>query len=112
VKGEQDVEEARRRSARRAELTGGVVTSLLAVAAFAGLATKAGLPWWAGLAVAVSTVGLAGWTRRPDRPAMRAGERIGELSWEPVGERAAEPAGWERVVEPAGERVGERVPMR
>ncbi|MFD8235398.1 hypothetical protein ACFV20_26395 [Streptomyces sp. NPDC059696] len=76
VKGEKDVDEARERSARRAELTGGVATVLLGVAAFAGLATQAGLPWWAVLAVAVSTVGLAGWTRRPDGPSARTGGRV------------------------------------
>ncbi|PPS73341.1 hypothetical protein [Streptomyces sp. 46] len=101
------MDEARRRSARRAELAGGVITSLLAFSAFAGLATKAGLPWWAVLAVAVSTVGLAGWTRRPDRPAARAGGRIGERAGEQVGEWAGE-----RIGERAGERVGARVPMR
>lgn len=47
--------------------------ALLAVAACGGHATKAGLPWWAVLAVAVSTLGLAGWTRRP---AARAGGRV------------------------------------
>ncbi|MFB6846370.1 hypothetical protein ACFCXS_16125 [Streptomyces sp. NPDC056373] len=115
AKGEQDVDEVRRRSARRAELTGGVVTPLLAVAAFAGLATTAGLPWWAVLAVAVSTVGLAGWTRRPDRPAARAGGRVGACAGERAGGRdgrpAAESAGeWAGVR--TGERVGVRVPMR
>ncbi|MFF5367253.1 hypothetical protein [Streptomyces sp. NPDC013187] len=93
------MDETRGQSARRAELTGGVVTALLAFAAFAGFATTAGLPWWAVLAVAVSTVGLSGWTRRPDRPAARGGERIGERDGERAGGRA-------------GERVGERVPMR
>ncbi|MEU3885338.1 hypothetical protein [Streptomyces sp. NPDC029041] len=81
------MDQTRGRSARRAELTGGVVTALLAVAAFAGLATTAGLPWWAVLAVAVSTVGLSGWTRRPERPAARDGERIGERDGERVAER-------------------------
>ncbi|WP_159038804.1 hypothetical protein [Streptomyces sp. NRRL B-1140] len=81
------MDQTRERSARRAELTGGVVTALLAVAAFAGLATTAGLPWWAVLAVAVSTVGLSGWTRRPDRPAARAGEPIGGRDGERVVER-------------------------
>ncbi|MFD5233283.1 hypothetical protein ACFWJ5_33105 [Streptomyces qaidamensis] len=76
MKGEQDVEETGRRPARRTGLPGGVVTALLAVAACAGHATKANLPWWAVLAVAVSTVGLAGWTRRPDRPSARAGGRL------------------------------------
>ncbi|MER7477869.1 hypothetical protein ABTX60_09430 [Streptomyces sp. NPDC126510] len=93
------MDDTRRRSARGAELTGGVVTALLAVAAFAGLATTAGLPWWAVLAVAVSTVGLSGWTRRPDRPAARAGGPIAERGEGRAGERG-------------GERVGERVPMR
>ncbi|MFE1250847.1 hypothetical protein [Streptomyces sp. NPDC058735] len=46
---------------RRTEAVRGGVTALLAVAACAGHATKAGLPWWAVLAVAVSTTGLAGW---------------------------------------------------
>jgi hypothetical protein len=76
MKGEQDVDETRRRPGRRAGLPGGVGTALLAVAACGGHATKAGLPWWAVLAVAVSTVGLAGWTRRPERPAARAGGRV------------------------------------
>uniref|UniRef100_UPI0031CF6239 hypothetical protein n=1 Tax=Streptomyces hawaiiensis TaxID=67305 RepID=UPI0031CF6239 len=101
------MDETRRRSARRAELTGGVVTSLLAVTAFAGLATTAGLPWWAVLAVAVSTVGLAGWTRRPDRPTARVEGRIGERIGERAGDRVEE-----RVGERAGERVGARAPMR
>ncbi|MEU1316000.1 hypothetical protein [Streptomyces tibetensis] len=105
------MDEARRPSARRAELAGGVITSLLAFSAFAGLATKAGLPWWAVLAVAVSTVGLAGWTRRPDRPAVRAGGRIGERIGERAGEQVGEWAG-ERIGERAGERVGARAPMR
>ncbi|MFF7312007.1 hypothetical protein [Streptomyces sp. NPDC008137] len=70
------MEETGRRPARWAGLPGGVVTALLAVAACAGHATKTGLPWWAVLAVAVSTVGLAGWTRRPDRPSARAGGRL------------------------------------
>jgi hypothetical protein len=60
--GGQHVDETRHRPVRRAELAGGAVTALLAVAAFAGHATKTGLPWWAVLAVAVSTAGLAGWT--------------------------------------------------
>lgn len=76
VKGEQDVDETRQGPARWPGLAGGAVTALLAVAACAGHATKAGLPWWAVLAVAVSTVGLAGWTRRPDRPSARAGGRL------------------------------------
>ncbi|MEU7718953.1 hypothetical protein [Streptomyces tibetensis] len=101
------MDETRRRSARGAELAGGVVTPLLAFAAFAGLATQAGLPWWAVLAVAVSTVGLAGWTRRPDRPAARAGEGAGGRT----GERVGKPIGG-RAGGTAGERVGERVPMR
>ncbi|MBR8638419.1 hypothetical protein KEF29_01790 [Streptomyces tuirus] len=58
--GDQDVDETRHR--RRAGLTGGAVTALLAVAACAGHATKAEIPWWAVLAVAVSAAGLAGWT--------------------------------------------------
>ncbi|WP_344367735.1 hypothetical protein [Streptomyces indiaensis] len=70
------MDETRERSVRRAELTGGVATALLGVAGLAGLATQAGLPWWAVLAVAVSTVGLAGWTRRPDRPSARAGGQV------------------------------------
>ncbi|GGW96801.1 hypothetical protein GCM10010383_28210 [Streptomyces lomondensis] len=61
MKGEQQVDETHRPT-RRAGLTGGAVTALLAVAACAGHATKAELPWWAVLAVAVSTVSLAGWT--------------------------------------------------
>ncbi|MER7900796.1 hypothetical protein ABTX62_33150 [Streptomyces sp. NPDC096046] len=56
------MDETRHRPVRRAELAGGAVTALLALAAFAGHATKTGLPWWAVLAVAVSTAGLAGWT--------------------------------------------------
>ncbi|MEV3967547.1 hypothetical protein AB0K68_05320 [Streptomyces sp. NPDC050698] len=83
AKGEKDVDETRGRSAGRAEVIGGVATALLAVAAFAGHATQAGLPWWAVSAVAVSTVGLAGWTRRPDRPSVRSAVRVGER----VGER-------------------------
>ncbi|MEU6468309.1 hypothetical protein ACIP4Q_04480 [Streptomyces massasporeus] len=70
------MDETGRRPARRAGLPGGAVTALLAVAACAGHATKADLPWWAVLAVAVSAVGLAGWTRRPERPSARAGERL------------------------------------
>ncbi|MEU0894408.1 hypothetical protein [Streptomyces massasporeus] len=70
------MEETGRRSARRTGLPGGVVTALLAVAACAGHATKADLPWWAVLAVAVSAVGLAGWTGRPERPSARAGGRL------------------------------------
>ncbi|MEU0194800.1 hypothetical protein ABZ250_33945 [Streptomyces afghaniensis] len=50
------------RHRRGAGLTGGAVTAPLAVAACAGHATKAEIPWWAVLAVAVSTAGLAGWT--------------------------------------------------
>ncbi len=56
------MDETRHRPTRRAGLTGGAVTALLAVAACAGHATKAELPWWAVLAVTVSTVSLAGWT--------------------------------------------------
>ncbi|MEU6915067.1 hypothetical protein [Streptomyces olindensis] len=56
------MDDTRHRPVRRAGPTGGAVPALLAVAACAGHATKAGLPWWAVLAVAVSTVGLAGWT--------------------------------------------------
>ncbi|MGW0610739.1 hypothetical protein [Streptomyces sp. NPDC002788] len=56
------MDEARERPVRRAGPTGGALTALLAVAACAGHATKAELPWWAVLAVAVSTAGLAGWT--------------------------------------------------
>jgi hypothetical protein len=81
--GEQHVDETRHRPVRRAELTGGAGTALLAVAAFAGHATKAGLPWWAVLAVAVSTAGLAGWTgahfgrgRRPWEESTEPGEQI------------------------------------
>ncbi|MBB6074347.1 hypothetical protein [Streptomyces paradoxus] len=70
------MDETRQGPARRSGLAGGVVTAVLAVAACAGHATKADLPWWAVLAVAVSTVGLAGWTRRPDRPSARAGGRV------------------------------------
>ncbi|MEU2268982.1 hypothetical protein ABZ568_21745 [Streptomyces olindensis] len=62
MKGKQQVDETRHRPVRRAGLTGGAVTALLAVAACAGHATKAELPWWAVLAVAVSTVSLTGWT--------------------------------------------------
>ncbi|EFL36324.1 predicted protein [Streptomyces viridochromogenes DSM 40736] len=69
AKGEQDVDETRHR--RRAGLTGGAVTALLAVAACAGHATGAEIPWWAVLAVAVSTAGLAGWT------GARTGRRCG-----------------------------------
>ncbi|MFH8656208.1 hypothetical protein [Streptomyces afghaniensis] len=75
--------ETRHRPVRRAELTGGAGTALLAVAAFAGHATKAGLPWWAVLAVAVSTAGLAGWTgahlgrgRRPWEESTEFGEQV------------------------------------
>jgi hypothetical protein len=81
--GEQHVGETRHRPVRRAELTGGAGTALLAVAAFAGHATKAGLPWWAVLAVAVSTAGLAGWTgahlgrgRRPWEESTELGEQV------------------------------------
>ncbi|GGT74048.1 hypothetical protein GCM10010256_35910 [Streptomyces coeruleorubidus] len=56
------MDDARDRRVRRAEATGGAVTALLAVASCAGHATKADLPWWAVLAVAVSTAGLVGWT--------------------------------------------------
>ncbi|MEU0201189.1 MULTISPECIES: hypothetical protein [unclassified Streptomyces] len=56
------MDETRHRPVRRAGPTGGAVPALLAVVACAGHATKAELPWWAVLAVAVSTVGLAGWT--------------------------------------------------
>jgi hypothetical protein len=78
------VDEARVRRVRRAETTGGAVTGLLAVASCAGHATKAELPWWAVLAVAVSTVGLAGWTgvhlgRRHggrDEAALESGEKL------------------------------------
>ncbi|WP_369194773.1 hypothetical protein [Streptomyces djakartensis] len=67
------MDETRHRSARRAGPAGGAVTALLAVAACAGHATKTGLPWWAVLAVVISTVGLAGWTgaRIGRRPAPR-----------------------------------------
>ncbi len=60
--GGHGVDEAGDRRVRRADAAGGAVTALLAVAACAGHATKAELPWWAVLAVAVSTAGLAGWT--------------------------------------------------
>lgn len=60
--GGHGVDEAGDRRGRRAEAAGGAVTALLAVAACAGHATKAELPWWAVLAVAVSTAGPAGWT--------------------------------------------------
>ncbi|WP_306970989.1 hypothetical protein [Streptomyces afghaniensis] len=56
------MDEAGDRRIRRVEAAGGAVTALLAVAACAGHATKAELPWWAVLAVAASTAGLAGWT--------------------------------------------------
>ncbi|MGA5899046.1 hypothetical protein [Streptomyces venetus] len=67
---------------RRARLTGGAVTALLAVAACAGHATKAEIPWWAVLAVAVSAAGLAGWTgartgrRRPRDEFPEPGEQV------------------------------------
>ncbi|MET9758916.1 hypothetical protein ABZ016_07655 [Streptomyces sp. NPDC006372] len=57
AKGDQDVDETRHR-----RCAGGAVTALLAVAACAGHATTADIPWWAVLAVAVSTAGLVGWT--------------------------------------------------
>jgi hypothetical protein len=60
--GGHGVDEAGDRRVRRTEAAGGAATALLAVAACAGHATKAELPWWAVLAVAVSTAGLAGWT--------------------------------------------------
>lgn len=60
--GDHDVDETRHRTVQRAGLIGGAVPALLAVAACAGHATKAEIPWWAVLAVAVSTVGLAGRT--------------------------------------------------
>ncbi|GGY07554.1 hypothetical protein [Streptomyces djakartensis] len=56
----EDVDGTRRR--RGAGLTGSAVTALLAVAAGAGHAATAEIPWWAVLAVAVSTAGLAGRT--------------------------------------------------
>ncbi|MFE7897870.1 hypothetical protein ACFU3E_10165 [Streptomyces sp. NPDC057424] len=56
------MDETRQRPVRRGGPAGGAATSLLAVAACAGHATNAELPWWAVLAVAVSTAGLAGWT--------------------------------------------------
>ncbi|MFB9536303.1 MULTISPECIES: hypothetical protein [Streptomyces] len=62
AKGDHDVDETRHRPVRRAGLIGGAVPALLAVAACAGHATKAEIPWWAVLAVAVSTAGLAGRT--------------------------------------------------
>ncbi|WP_329048717.1 hypothetical protein OG873_04855 [Streptomyces violaceus] len=62
AKGDHDVDETRHRPVRRAGLIGGTVPALLAVAACAGHATKAEIPWWAVLAVAVSTAGLAGRT--------------------------------------------------
>ncbi|MFD5335565.1 hypothetical protein [Streptomyces hawaiiensis] len=77
------MDETRHRPVRRAELAGGAGTALLAVAAFAGHATTAGLPWWAVLAVAVSTAGLVGWTgahlgrgRRPRDDSTDHGEQI------------------------------------
>ncbi|MFJ8591582.1 hypothetical protein [Streptomyces sp. NPDC093598] len=77
------MDETRHRPVRRAGPTGGAVTALLAVAAFAGHATTAGLPWWAVLAVAVSTAGLAGWTnahlgrgRRPRGDSTEPGEQM------------------------------------
>ncbi|WP_328346192.1 hypothetical protein [Streptomyces violaceus] len=62
AKGDHDVDETRHRPVRSAGLIGGTVPALLAVAACAGHATKAEIPWWAVLAVAVSTAGLAGRT--------------------------------------------------
>ncbi|MGX5211180.1 hypothetical protein ACWKT3_21295 [Streptomyces violaceus] len=56
------MDETRHRPVRRAGLIGGAVPALLAVAACAGHATKAEIPWWAVLAVAVSTASLAGRT--------------------------------------------------
>ncbi|MFH8496289.1 hypothetical protein [Streptomyces coeruleorubidus] len=80
------MDDARDRRVRRAEATGGAVTGLLAIASCAGHATKADLPWWAVLAVAVSTAGLVGWTgthlgrRRGERD-----ETASELGEKPLG---------------------------
>ncbi|MDG9708595.1 hypothetical protein [Streptomyces sp. DH10] len=78
------MDDARDRRVRRAEAAGGAVTGLLAIASCAGHATKADLPWWAALAVAVSTAGLAGWT------GVHLGRRRGECD-EAAGESGEKP---------------------
>ncbi|WP_234432839.1 MULTISPECIES: hypothetical protein [unclassified Streptomyces] len=47
---------------RRAGLSGAVVTALPAVVAVVSYGARADLPWWAVVAVALLTAGLAGWT--------------------------------------------------
>ncbi|MFF8673295.1 hypothetical protein [Streptomyces sp. NPDC015242] len=91
------------RRVRRAEAAGGAVTALLAVAACAGHATKAELPWWAVLAVAVSTAGLAGWTGA--RMGGRRGPRSEPLPPGEPGRAASGTVPWEHVTVPGPERL-------
>ncbi|WP_248500494.1 hypothetical protein [Streptomyces sp. D2-8] len=52
----------RDRRIRLARLFGAAVTAFLAVTAVVGFGIRAGLPWWAVVAGALPTGGLAGWT--------------------------------------------------
>ncbi|WP_330480448.1 hypothetical protein [Streptomyces sp. NBC_00724] len=57
-----DVGKGRDRRIRRARSFGAAATAFLAVVAVVGFGAKAGLPWWAVVAGALLTAGLAGWT--------------------------------------------------